>query len=366
MPVQCLDGVEGIIWFKTLLIIFQKPKNVFQKALTEIGFLITFQLLKKTTPRRHVMYSHVSNFDYKTQSYGNKSVTEMFEEAGLLYKVEKRRLGYLDDDGNFIPSKVKRNHTLKVVSAATEFDGVSADWNLFQPDQLAEWTEQVVERFDLIPYAAGAFNGTKDHGQIGWFQARLPGEFQPFKGDYYDPLLTITNQLKYGTTWGGGFSNIRIWCKNSFHAADADLQIRLTHRVEFDEEVVAEQIEKIAADWGVFQKKIEFIGGKRLTSGKAIKDYFEALFPPKSEDNPGRILSKVVNAMETQPGAQVREGSWYQAFNAVTYTVDHLLLQSNPAAQARQAMIGKAELKRKALKLAVEAANKSPDLLVAA
>ena len=311
------------------------------------------------------MYSHVDNYDWSTGQHGDKSVRDMFQEAGLLFRVEKRRLGYLDDDGIFVPSKINRNHTLKVLGAKTEFDGISADWNLFQPEQLAEWTEQVVEKFGLIPHAAGAFDGSDNHGQIGWFQAKMPGDFEVFRGDRYLPLLTITNQLKYGTTWGGGFSNIRIYCKNSFHAADASLQIRLTHRVEFDEESVGEQIEKIAAEWIGFKEKIEFIGSKKLTSGKAIKDYFEALFPPKGEDKSGRILKKLVTAMETQPGFTIREGSWYQAFNAVTYTVDHLLLQSNPASQARQAMIGKADLKRRALKLAVDAAGKSPALVAA-
>jgi len=286
------------------------------------------------------MYSHIENYDWKTGAHGDKSVLDMFREAGLLYRVEKRRLGYLDDDGTFVPSKINRNHTLKVAGAKTEFDGISADWNLFQPEQLAEWTEQVVEKFGLIPHAAGAFDGSDNHGQIGWFQAKLPGDFEVFRDDFYLPLLTVTNQQKYGTTWGGGFSNIRIWCKNSFHAADASLQIRLTHRAEFDEKAVSEQIEQIAAEWIGFKEKIEFIGSKKLTTGKAIKEYFEALFPPKG-DEPGRILGKVVNAMETQPGAEVREGSWYQAFNAVTYTVDHLLLQSNPASQARQAMLAR-------------------------
>jgi hypothetical protein len=186
------------------------------------------------------MYTHVTN-------NGEMNVRSLFQKAGLLYEVEKRRLSYDANRSEIeaafrdyknkkigvdealkrirIPSTIKRNHTLKVVDSATEFDGVSKDWDVYQNTELAEWTEQMVEKFGLEPYAAGSFEGGEDAGKIGWFQARLPGEHTILKTDRYDPLLTVTNQQKYGTTWGGGFSSTRIICRNTVHAAEASLQI---------------------------------------------------------------------------------------------------------------------------------------------
>ncbi len=64
-----------------------------------------------------------------------------------------------------------------------------------------------------------------------------------------------------------------------------------------------------------------------------------------------------VLAQSGETGAKFAEGSWWQAFNAVTYMTDHLMGRSNDA-RLQSAWFGvNKSLKNKALQLAIDMAN---------
>jgi hypothetical protein len=146
-------------------------------------------------------------------------------------------------------------------------------------------------------------------------------------------LLTTTSLQKYGHRWSAGFSTVRIVCRNTFHDAEGDLQVKFTHIEDFDPKLITDRIERIAAEWIGFKGKVEYLGKHKLTSSKAIVQYFQKLFPPGADVKDKNQLSGgtklAIEAMKKQPGAGTREGSWYQAFNAVTYVTDHRLMFSN-------------------------------------
>jgi hypothetical protein len=74
------------------------------------------------------------------------------------------------------------------------------------------------------------------------------------------------------------------------------------------------------------------------------------------------ISRQVEDAMEylhTQPGANFAEGSWWQAFNTVTYMTDHILGRSRDT-RLNSAWYGINRTKKeKALELAIEYAEVS-------
>jgi len=61
--------------------------------------------------------------------------------------------------------------------------------------------------------------------------------------------------------------------------------------------------------------------------------------------------------LHTQPGAKFAEGSWWQAFNTITYMTDHKLGRSNDT-RLTSAWYGQNRIKKeKALDLAIEYAE---------
>ena len=76
-----------------------------------------------------------------------------------------------------------------------------------------------------------------------------------------------------------------------------------------------------------------FLGSKKIKDADTLIDYFNDVFPKTNGGNFEKFASRNAEAahavMETQPGAKFAEGTWWQAFNAVTFMVDHTMGRSN-------------------------------------
>jgi hypothetical protein len=70
-----------------------------------------------------------------------------------------------------------------------------------------------------------------------------------------------------------------------------------------------------------------FLGSKRFTVD-SVKEYFSTVFPSmsaKGADVESRAAKRAFEVLDTQPGHKFAEGSWWSAFNATTFLMDHEL-----------------------------------------
>lgn len=84
----------------------------------------------------------------------------------------------------------------------------------------------------------------------------------------------------------------------------------------------------------------------------------------KTKDNPSewefdrtqfnRTMDNVFTCIRTQPGAELSEGTWWSALNAVTYYVDHKAGRDRDSSLQAAWFGGRAVTKRAALQLAME------------
>jgi hypothetical protein len=80
-----------------------------------------------------------------------------------------------------------------------------------------------------------------------------------------------------------------------------------------------------------YKEAAEFLSSKRYTSD-SLNNYLNEIFPTLSKANNeylSRPAEQVLAVVDTQPGADFAPGSWWNAFNAVTFTTDHLLGHTN-------------------------------------
>ena len=68
-------------------------------------------------------------------------------------------------------------------------------------------------------------------------------------------------------------------------------------------------------------------------------------------------LTRALEVIDTQPGAEFARGSWWQAFNAVTYLVDHEIGKSADSCLTSAWFGPNRNVKLKALETAVEFAE---------
>ena len=111
-----------------------------------------------------------------------------------------------------------------------------------------------------------------------------------------------------------------------------------------------------------YKEMAEHLSKKRYTN-ESIVDYFARVFPVLTQKEKARKdLSKsatfaLEEALHNQPGAEYGEGTWWQAFNTVTFMTDHTIGRSVDSRLTSAWYGANKNLKTKALELAVEMAD---------
>ena len=126
---------------------------------------------------------------------------------------------------------------------------------------------------------------------------------------------------------------IRVVCNNTLTLSlsqDTDKMVTVNHRKAFDPAMVKEQMGIAKEKMEQYKSMAAFLGGKRATGDNVIQYFNEVFGAPAKEKEDGVLPFTSRNAkiamenLTTQPGANFAEGSWWQAFNSVTYVTDHL------------------------------------------
>jgi len=206
--------------------------------------------------------------------------------------------------------------------------------------------------------------GSLREGKNVWALAKVKDSFEILGGDRVDSYLLFSNPHEYGKCIDIRFTPIRVVCNNTLTLSlgtSSDLFVRLNHRRSFDGELVKRTLGVASTKMNTYKEVAEHLSTKNFT-GESLTEYLQSVFPAmstKAKDT--KILSRpaqqAFQVLETQPGAEYGAGTFWQAFNAVTYTVDHLLGHS-PDTRLQSAWYGSnRQRKVMALEKAVEMAD---------
>ena len=253
------------------------------------------------------------------------SPAQMLEKAGLDWTVQKVP-AFADIGG----AKTNVGWSALVRSSDSEMlSVVSNDWNPVQNHEAFEFFHEYCAAGDMEMHTAGSLRD----GQIVWVLAKIKDSFELFKGDTVESYLLFTNPHKFGQSIDVRFTPIRVVCNNTLTLSlsqNAARMVKKSHRTEFNAEQVKEQLGIATDKLAKYKEMAAFLGSKRYNDG-SLKEYFNRIFPVlayNKEKGPQRkdlskSATRALDIIGTQPGAQYAEGSWWQAFNAVTYLTDH-------------------------------------------
>lgn len=242
-------------------------------------------------------------------------------------------------------------------------DVVSNDWNPVQNQEAFQFFSEYCEAGDMEMNTAGSLRD----GQIVWALAKVNESFELFKGDQVDSFLLFTNPHKFGQCIDVRFTPIRVVCNNTLTLAlkeHTERVVKKNHRTVFDPSQVKEQLGIATSKLAKYKEMATFLGSKRYTQD-LLKKYFNEVFPVlvyNKEKGPQRkelskSATRALDIIETQPGAEFAQGSWWQAFNAVTYLTDHEIGKTADT-RLQSAWFGaNKNLKIKALETAIEFAE---------
>lgn len=281
--------------------------------------------------------------------------TQMLEKAGLDWTVRKVP-AYAEVAGERVA--VGRSALVRD-SDDSILDVVSDDWNVLQNHEAFEFFHDFVANGDMEMHTAGSLRD----GQLVWALAKVNDGFELFKGDQVDSYLLFSNPHRYGWSIDVRFTPIRVVCNNtltlSLNTASKNF-VKVSHRRQFDGDMVKETLGVAKEKLIMYREMAEFLGGRRYTDPKLV-EYFKTVFPvtggPEKKKEMSISASKALDVVHTQPGANFAEGSWWSAFNAVTYMIDHKLGRSQDN-RLTSAWFGQGKkVKADALELAVKMAE---------
>ena len=284
---------------------------------------------------------------------------QMMEKAGLDWTVEKVD-SYVRLDGQEIPTG---QQSLIRSSDNRILTNVGPDWNPVQNEEAFEFFSEYVFAGDMEMHTAGSL---KD-GRMVWALAKVKESFDILGGDQVDSYLLFSNPHEYGKSIDVRFTPIRVVCNNTLTMSlqqQAKSQVKINHRSKFNADMVKETLGIAHEKFAKYKEMAQFLGSKRYTEEK-LKEYFAKVFPVlvyNKEKGPQRkeiskSASRALLAIHTQPGAKFAEGSWWQAFNTVTYLTDHEIGKTADSRLTSAWYGPNKNLKIKALETAVEYAE---------
>ena len=253
---------------------------------------------------------------------------QMMEKAGVDWSVQECE-SFVDFNGERISTGQK---ALVRSTDGRVLTNVGKDWNPVQNEQAFEFFSEYVYAGDMEMHTAGSL---KD-GQMVWALAKVKDSFDLFGGDTVESYLLFSNPHQYGKSIDVRFTPIRVVCNNTLSLSlsmQAERQVKVGHRVEFNPGEVKEALGIASEKLATYREMAEYLGSKRFSMDKLV-EYYNTVYPRTSDkrvqdkklsvETLSRNAKECLNVLESQPGAEFAEGSWWQAYNSVTFVTDHV------------------------------------------
>lgn len=250
---------------------------------------------------------------------------QMQEKAGLNWKVRELD-SFIEIDGEKTLTGLKslvREDNKKILT------NVGENWNPVQNDDAFNFFSEYCMSGDMEMHTAGSLKG----GQMVWALAKVKESFDLFGDDKVDSYLLFSNPHQYGKSIDIRFTPIRVVCNNTLTMSlesKADRSVKVGHRTAFDAEGVKQTLGLAHEKFAKYKEMAQFLASKKMTGDNYIA-FLNEVFPRTSGqvdsinvDTISRSAKQALSVLETQPGAEYGEGTWWQAFNSVTFITDHV------------------------------------------
>lgn len=298
---------------------------------------------------------------------------ELLVKAGLDWQINKEGL-ITQQSKQSVPEQYA------LVRSSDEFvlGTCGKGYNPVQPREVLTFFHEFVEKGGMKMETAGSLS----NGRHIWALAKIQESFVLGKQDKVEGYLLFNSPNVVGKTMRIMFTPIRVVCNNTLTMALSNAsgrgEFRLHHAQKFDPEIAKAALGLASGQLQEFEKEAEFLTKHEVTD-ESLREYFMDLWPTGAvregrksstlaaqaanenniETGMSRTAESAMTIFSKQPGAEFFPNTWWNAFNTVTYIIDHVAGRSENN-RLRNAWFGGGErIKREALRLAVDNARKA-------
>jgi phage/plasmid-like protein (TIGR03299 family) len=331
-------------------------------------------------------YVYESEHSVPWHTLGNAVIKKPGEIVSAELMTERAGIGWTVSKDN-LRTKTRNTPVPGKVALIRDSDGafldiVGSNWKPIQNSVAAEFYRKFCEKGDMELHTAGSLDG----GRIVWFLAKLKTGFTLPGGDHIEGHLLFMNPHSFARSAVIEFTPIRVVCMNTLilalNNATKGMKVTVSHKTEFDPEIVERALGLSEDRMKKYEEAARFLASKRCKV-KQAEEYFNQLFPVIRYNSKKTVADEIVTMddvlemgrgqnprmrsvskntdrlhelLETQPGAEMSEGTWWQPYNAITYLTDHEFGRTADS-RIKSAWTGaNRRLKLRALNLALEMA----------
>mgnify|MGYP000029179455 FL=1 len=256
---------------------------------------------------------------------------QMQKAAGLDWGVTKRP-SFVTYDGEMIETGTNallRDSDNRVLSPS-----VGDGWEPVQNTEAFDFFAEFCAAGDMEMHTAGSLK----NGEIVWVLAKINESFDVLGDDQVDNYMLFSNPHQYGKSVNVRMTPIRVVCNNTLTMSlgeKSNNEMKLNHRRAFNPDMVKQQMGLAHQKFEMYRDAARFMASKRTSSSDLIT-FFNEVFP--AANTAKRVVTEyselsttakgAFDVLETQPGADMAMGTWWNALNAVTYTTDHVVGRS--------------------------------------
>lgn len=258
------------------------------------------------------------------------SAQEFQKRAQAEWTISKRPVWYKPAPD--VPAICDKDHfVLQRDDTHAALSIVGTQYKPIQNTDVFQFFHEFCERGDMILETGGIL----DEGRKVWALAALKKGFTLANNDVVTGYCLMSDS-RDGSAARGKYTATRVVCANTlaiaFGEQNTNPEFRLNHRSKYS----AEQAKNAMGLTDTFMSKLkeqsEYLV-QRPMSSIAFTEFLEKLFPPRevivdkekniAEMKRPRAFEYAMDALDTQKGANLNAGTWWQGYNAITYMLDH-------------------------------------------
>jgi len=267
-----------------------------------------------------------------TRVSADLSPRQMMQQADLEWSVESvPTVAQFGDD--LIPTGTKA--LIRESDKSVLAPMIGDNWEPVQNEEAFNFFNEFCAAGDMEMHTAGSLMG----GKMVWVLAKIKESFDILGKDQVDNYLLFSNPHMYGKSVNVRMTPVRVVCNNTLTmslAQKSNNEVKLNHRQAFNADLAKEKLGIAHEKFEQYKEFATFLASKRAKSADVIQ-YFNTIFPHantggkevKGYDELSRSGKQAFDILETQPGADLAPGTWWNALNSVTYMTDHVLGRNN-------------------------------------
>ena len=256
------------------------------------------------------------------------SPMQMMQKAGCDWKVAKVP-SHVFYDGEMI--KTGTEALIRESDNTILSPSVGQNWEPIQNDEAFNFFNEFCLAGDMEMHTAGSL---KD-GKIVFVLAKIKESFDVLGKDQVDNFMLFSNPHIYGKSANVRMTPVRVVCQNTLNMSmnmESVNEAVINHRRAFNPDVVKESMGLAHEKFEQYRDAANFLATKRYTQDNLIT-FLNTVFPAANTKRKvvteakdlSTTAKKTLEVIDTQPGAELFPGTYWNALNAVTYMTDHQL-----------------------------------------